>query len=94
MKNKVEIQRTWESDWFNPLAESESLSFESATQIKVELRKEVFWLVTLPADVDMGEALSIRSGKIQAIMDANDGSASSFDVFYVYRKAFFEWVLI
>lgn len=94
MKTKIEIQRNWDIEWFTPLADLEDLSFETRTQIKNEIRKEVQWLVTLPPEIDLGDSLSIRAGKIQAIMDANDGTAASFDVFFQYRKAFFEWAMV
>lgn len=94
MKSKEEIQRTWEAAWFNPLAESESLTFETIANIKAELRKEVYWIVTLPAGLDLFGQLDIRINKIQNLMNANDGSAASFDVYYSYRKQFFEWAIV
>lgn len=93
MKSKQEIQRRWDLDWFTPLAETESLSFEARTGIKVELRKEVFWIATLPLELDLQSQIQIRIDKIQTLMNANDGSANSFDVYYSYRKQFFEWCL-
>ena len=94
MKTKTEIQRTWDTAWFTPLADSQSLTFDVRSLIKAELRKEVFWVVTLTTDFDLLTCLNIRIDKIQALMDANDGSAASFYAFYDYRKAFFEWCAI
>jgi hypothetical protein len=93
MKTREEIQRNWETSWFTPLADSQSLSFEQRANIKTELRKEVFWVATLPGEVDLQEVLNIRLTKIQTILDANDGDASAFDVYYQYRQQFFTWCL-
>jgi hypothetical protein len=94
MKSKEEIQRTWDTAWFTPLAESELLTFEQQVPIKVELRKEVFWVVTLSPDVDLVLTLIQRSNKISALMAAHDGSASSFDPYYQYRQQFFDWAAL
>lgn len=94
MKTREEIQRTWDTEWFTPIADGLSLSSDARAEIRQALRKEIFWLATLNQEVDLQEILSIRITKIQTIMDANDGSAASFDVFYSYRKQFFEWAAI
>jgi len=94
MKSKEEIQRNWESLWFNPLADSESLTFEQRANIKTQLRKEVFWIVTLPNELSLEDTINIRLTKIQTILDANDGDASAFDIYYSYRQQFFSWCLV
>jgi hypothetical protein len=94
MKTRQDIQRDWDSLWFTPLADAELLSFEARSNIKAEIRKEVFWIATLPGELNLSDILNIRLDKIQSILDANDGDASAFDVYYVYRQLFFSWCLV
>jgi hypothetical protein len=93
MKTREHIQRRWDLDWFTPLADLQALSFSERTNIKKDLRAEIFWVVT-SSNFDLEAAMVIRANKIQTLMDANDGTAASFDPIYMYRKQFFEWCLL
>ena len=93
MKDKLTIQRNWDSEWFTPYAEAEGLSEDFKFAAKAELRKEVYWIATFPMNEDLESSISIRISKIENLAAQNSGSASSFDPYFEQRKLFFEWAI-
>lgn len=89
MKTKETVQRTWITEFVNPIAVSGSFSNETRAELKVEIAKEVDWVVQAPNYVEM---IPLRVDKIDSLLAAHDNDISGFDPFYAYRKLFFEWV--
>jgi len=89
-KDKVFIQRFWIPEFFQPLAVSGSLDATTQANIKVEIYKEVEWVLRNP---NFEDDTVIRLDKIQDLLTANEDDITVFDQYYVYRRLFFEWIL-
>lgn len=90
MKDIVFVQRNWKDDFFEPIAVSASLDDETAGTIRYEIGKEVEWLIRMPHPYD---SVDLRLAKIDLLIAEHGDDVTDFDAYYVYRKAFFEYVL-
>jgi len=100
MKDKFTIQRTWKTDWFDPIAVSGipslgvsgDLDIPTQAAVRTEIAKEVGWVVRVP---DIHPNITIRLNKMDTLLSVSaTGDISNFDPFWPYRKSFFEWTQV
>ena len=93
-KSSEYVVRSWKLGFFAPIAETEALSVVAQAAIRTELAKEVSWFISQPAegrDIVITKRLTKQDALILA---SEDGDISNFDLFWSYRRQFWQWLLL